>query len=102
MNYIEFLRKLEMMLRGRADVLSVKVKCIVGKNMRCRLHKLSRVNNRINIYGLLKWEEFICRANFNSYLTAISELSQKNNDSIDVSSVPADKRFASTLATKNE
>jgi len=77
LNYVEFLRRLESMLENRSeDLLSLKVRYLVDRNLRCRVAKLGKLHSKTNVYGLDKWDSFIRKTNFSSYLTVVTRLQQ--------------------------
>lgn len=44
------------MLERRVDALSLKVRYIVAKNIRCRVGKLVRLQTKANVYSMPRWE----------------------------------------------
>lgn len=72
LNYVEFLRKLRDLLPEDQEAL--KIKYIVGKNLKTRVGKLGRIQTKENAYDMPKWEHYVKKPNFNTYVSAITKL----------------------------
>lgn len=75
---------------------------IAARNICCRLAKLEKIENKLNVYKLERWEDFVRKPNFISYTTLVGRLRDSTNRQLVVPEVPGDKRFASIVSTRTD